>query len=94
MTFTQKNGLKIFLDLTNEVEMEVKNRRSITKRLDYDYLHSEDDYIEVTEWANGEGYDIATKKGITSFTHAELESIHELVTLFESGLIKELGHDK
>jgi hypothetical protein len=37
--------------------MEVKNRRSVVKELN-DVWHKEHDFIEVTEWTNGEGWDI------------------------------------
>ena len=37
--------------------MKVENRRSVMKKLT-DGWHKEHDFIEVTEWANGEGWDI------------------------------------
>ena len=48
------------------MRLSVKNRKSVSDDLSiYDYLAKKDDYIEVTEWTNGEGYDISA----VSYTH-------------------------
>ena len=39
--------------------MEFNNRKSINDKLKkYDYLAKDNDFIEIIEWSNGEGYDI------------------------------------
>ena len=38
----------------------------------------ENDFIEVCEWKNGDGYDISINDRQYSFTHGELESIKYL----------------
>ena len=39
--------------------MERANRKSVNDNLrKYDHLAKKDDFIEVTEWTNGEGWDI------------------------------------
>lgn len=39
--------------------MEVSNRRAVFTELnDFCHLSKEHDYVEVTEWTNGEGYTI------------------------------------
>jgi hypothetical protein len=39
--------------------MEIKQRKSIMSELKpFCYLSGDDDYIEVTEWTNGEGIDV------------------------------------
>ena len=65
--------------------MEKYNRKSISDDLSkYDYLKNTDEnaFIEVTEWFNGEGYDIniETKNGsqLISLTNGELEAINYL----------------
>lgn len=65
--------------------MEKYNRKSISDDLSkYDYLKNTDEnaFIEVTEWSNGEGYDITieTKNGskLISLTNGELEAINYL----------------
>lgn len=45
----------------------------------YDYLAKDDDFIEVTVWKNGEGYDISMKDGVLfSLTIGQLEAINYL----------------
>ena len=39
----------------------------------------ENDFIEVCEWKNGEGYDIYINDRQYSFTHGELEAINYLI---------------
>lgn len=39
--------------------MEFKKRKSVSEKLNkFDALAKDEDFIEVTEWANGEGNDI------------------------------------
>lgn len=65
--------------------MEKNTRKSVSDDLSkYDYLKNTDEnaFIEVTEWSNGEGYDITieTKNGskLISLTNGELEAINYL----------------
>lgn len=57
--------------------MEIKNRRCIFEDLNkFDIMAKKDDFIEVCEWTNGEGFDISiTSKKIISLTHGELAAI-------------------
>lgn len=66
--------------------MEIKKRKTICDNLTkYDYLESNKSaFIEVTEWTNGEGYDI--NFGLSnsifntiSLTEGQLEAINYLV---------------
>lgn len=60
--------------------MKTENRKSISDDLKkYDFLAKDDDFITVTEWANGEGFDITINDRIYSFTVGELEAIWYLV---------------
>lgn len=65
--------------------MKKNNRKSVSDDLNkYDYLRNTDEnaFIEVTEWSNGEGYDITieTKNDskLISLTNGELEAINYL----------------
>ena len=61
-------------------EFNLKDRKSISAKLnDFCYLNKPDSFIEVTEWANGDGFDITINDKITSFTCGELDAIKELV---------------
>lgn len=67
--------------------MEKSNRKSIYDKLSkYDYLESNKSaFIEVTEWTNGEGYDInfglsnSAICNTISLTEGQLEAINYLV---------------
>ena len=62
--------------------MEVVKRKSINDKLSkYDYLCSQNsrDYIEVTEWANGEGITVNINSDKTfDLTYGELDAINYL----------------
>ena len=64
--------------------MELTNRKSISDSLKiYTFIDNEDDFIEVTEWTNGEGIDITISrvKGdskMISLHYDELEAINYL----------------
>ena len=57
--------------------MESTNRRSISDKLSkYCYLKNPTDFIEVTEWKNGEGWDITINDKMFSLTDGELRAIN------------------
>ena len=56
--------------------MEIKQRKTVFDELNkYCHLAKDDDFIEVTEWTNGEGYDISMANKSFSVTIGELEAI-------------------
>ena len=70
--------------------MEKNTRKSVSDSLSkYDYLVNKDEhsFIEVTEWANGEGFDITIetkdKSRLMSLTIGELEAINYLTKSLE-----------
>lgn len=64
--------------------MEFVNRKSISDKLTkYDCLAKDDDFIEVTEWTNGEGYDIVINDKIISLTDGQLDAINYLTKSLE-----------
>lgn len=76
------------MDTVVVINMEFNNRKSVNSLLkNYDYLCKDDDFIEITEWTNGEGYDISIEtKSNTKFyslTHGELEAINHLIKSLE-----------
>jgi hypothetical protein len=71
------------------VDIKVDKRRAVFAELrPYCMLSGEGDYIEVTQWANGEGYDIEieTKKRRERFslTYGEWELLQVLMNYKES----------
>lgn len=70
--------------------MEHTNRKSVNDKLKvYDYLANENDFIEVTEWSNGDGVDISISTNETttliSLTRGELEAITYLTKALDYG---------
>ena len=68
--------------------MERANRKSVNDNLrKYDHLAKKDGFIEVTEWTNGEGFDITietkTISKLISLTIGELEAINYLTKSLE-----------
>ena len=54
----------------------MSNRKSVSDNLKlYDCLINDDKYIEVTEWINGEGWDISIGDKLISLSRGELDAI-------------------
>lgn len=71
------------------MSIEVSKRRAVFAELKPYCTHSgKHDYMEVTEWSNGEGYDvvISHKGGVESFaiTHGGWELLQVLMNYRES----------
>ena len=59
--------------------MKKNNRKSINDKLEkYDYLSKDSDFIEITEWTNGEGWDISINDKIIQLTIGQLDAINYL----------------
>ena len=66
--------------------METIELKSISDDLNkYDYLAKTGDFIQVTEWANGEGYDISINDRIFNLTSGQLDAINYLVQTLRYG---------
>jgi hypothetical protein len=66
------------------MKVEINNRRAVFAELKGYCMHSGDhDYMEVTEWTNGEGYDIIIerKRGFERFSlsHGEFDLLQVLM---------------
>jgi hypothetical protein len=67
-----------------EIEANLYDRKSLMVELkDFDHLAEKNDFIEVTEWKNGEGYDIALSDNqVVSITIGQFDAIKKLIKLF------------
>lgn len=64
--------------------MKFNSRKSVNDKLKkYDYLAKDNDFIEVIEWTNGEGYDIIINDKIISLTSGQIDAINYLVRSLE-----------
>lgn len=65
--------------------MEFNSRKTVNDKLKkYDYLAKDEDFIEVVEWTNGEGYDITINDDkIISLTRGQIDAINYLVRSLE-----------
>lgn len=72
--------------------MKINNKKSIYDDLQkYDCLKSKSSFIEITEWTNGEGWDITIDEKIFSLTYGELGAIKYLTRVldYESDKVKD-----
>lgn len=58
---------------------EYTRKSKLTELKQYDHLAKENDYIELTDWHNGEGFDISINERQYSFSYGEFEAITALV---------------
>lgn len=64
--------------------MEFNSRKAVNDKLKkYDYLAKDNDFIEVIEWTNGEGYDIIINDKIISLTNGQIDAINYLTKSLE-----------
>lgn len=64
--------------------MDINTRKSVNDELKtYDILAKESDFIEVTEWTNGEGWDISINDRLISLTYGQLEAIKYLIKVLD-----------
>jgi len=63
------------------------NRKSVFAELsEFDYLSKEDAFIEVTEWKNGEGFDVSInnfQEQYFNITHGQLKALNKLIKTLE-----------
>ena len=63
---------------------KIIQRKSISDNLHkYDYLAKDNSFVEVTEWANGEGWDITFDDKIISLTYGQLDAIKYLTSTLQ-----------
>lgn len=67
------------------MKYNVTNRKTVSVSLDSPY-HKPGDFIEVTEWTNGEGYDIVIcNQEKVSIHYTEWSVIKKIIKKLESG---------
>lgn len=60
--------------------MKITKVNQITDSLKkYTYSGKDSDYITITEWANGDGYDIVINDKLIALSDSELEAINYLI---------------
>ena len=70
--------------------MKIYNKKSVSDDLKkYDYLSKEDDFIEVTEWFNGEGISVTINTTTFEVTFGQLDAINYLSQALKYESIKE-----
>jgi hypothetical protein len=63
---------------------EIKNRKSISDKLSKYLYTTNNDIIEITEWINGEGFDVSiADKPVISLQYNELDAINYLLKKLE-----------
>lgn len=66
---------------------KIERLRSITaKTKTFDYIAKESDYISVTEWSNGEGWDISLNDKMISISRGMLDAINFLTTAVDRSI--------
>ena len=66
---------------------KIESVRSITTKMKmFDYIAKESDYITVTEWSNGEGWDICINDNVIQISRGELEAINFLTTAVDRSI--------
>ena len=77
------------------IEFKRRKRDSVFVNLDGFGFNDKNDYIEVTSWTNGEGYDIniGTNHGNQNFTlsYSELEALKMCVDILDKRNVKITG---
>lgn len=66
---------------------KIETLRSITAKIKtFDYLADESDHITVTEWSNGEGWNICINDNVIQISRGELEAINFLTTAVDRSI--------
>ena len=66
---------------------KIERLRSITTKMKmFDYIAKESDYITVTEWSNGEGWDVCINDNVIQISRGELEAINFLTTAVDRSI--------
>ena len=64
---------------------EIKQRNSVFAEMkQFCHMSKEHDFIEITEWTNGEGVDISLSDRHISLTYGELKAINTLQGILEA----------
>lgn len=73
---------------------KIERLRSITaKTKTFDYIAKDSDYISVTEWSNGEGWDISLNDKMIGISRGMLDAINFLTTAVDRSINIEENED-
>lgn len=73
---------------------KIESVRSITTKMKmFDLTSKDSDYITVTEWSNGEGWDICINDNVIQISRDELEAINFLTTAVDRSISIEENED-
>ena len=73
---------------------KIERVRSITTKMKmFDLTSKDSDYITVTEWSNGEGWDICINDNVIQISRGELEAINFLTTAVDRSISIEENED-
>lgn len=73
---------------------KIERLRSITTKMKmFDLTSKDGDYITVTEWSNGEGWDICINDNVIQISRGELEAINFLTTAVDRSISIEENED-
>jgi hypothetical protein len=64
--------------------MKINNRRAIMQPLNTG-IHKDHDFIEVTEWTNGEGWDVTLSDRSFSLHYTEFRMLKKIIKHLEKG---------
>lgn len=90
-------AIKLKNEQMSKQQFKVASRKSIFSGIgEYCYLSKEHDYIEITEWTNGDGFDIdITSEGQQkiSITWGQFKLLKKLVKQLEKEIFNDLNTD-
>lgn len=73
---------------------KIESVRSITTKMKmFDLTSKDSDYITVTEWSNGEGWDICINDNVIQISRDELEAFNFLTTAVDRSISIEENED-
>ena len=73
---------------------KIESVRSITTKMKmFDLTSKDSDYVTVTEWSNGEGWDICINVNVIQISRGELEAINFLTTAVDRSISIEENED-
>lgn len=66
---------------------KIESVRSITTKMKmFDLTSKDSDYITVTEWSNGDGWDVCINNNVIQISRGELEAINFLTTAVDRSI--------
>jgi len=60
----------------------------------FDYLSKKDDFIEICEWKNGDGFDITINEKTISLTRGQIKAIQTLTNLIDIDIDIDENYEK